>query len=96
MTRRVEHQALSLMKVFQAPRLTPLSPSVVKTIHESVLHKKKDVLGAVSLVTGWEIVLLDRVKEVVMVDLSLQLQEHQQVPQLRRVTHLVHVTVSVR
>ena len=52
MTRRVEHQALSLREVFQAPRLTSLPLSIVRTIRASVLQEKKDVLGAVSLVTG--------------------------------------------
>ena len=42
------------------------------------------------------IVLLDMVKEVVMVELSLQFQQHQQVTQLSRVTHLVKVAVSAR
>ena len=32
---------------------------------------------------------LDRVKEVLMVELCLQIQQHQQVAQLSRVTHLV-------
>ena len=32
MTIRVQHQALNLRKVFQAPRLTPLALSVVRTI----------------------------------------------------------------
>ena len=51
MTRRVEHQTLNLREVFQAQRLTPLALSVVRTIRASVLQKKRDVLGAVSLVT---------------------------------------------
>ena len=55
----------------------------------------KDVLDAISLVTRG-IVLLDRVKEVEMVDLDLQLQQHQQVAQLSRVTHLAHVAVSTK
>ena len=32
MTRRVEHHTLNLREVFQAPRLTPLALSVVRTI----------------------------------------------------------------
>ena len=51
MSRRGEHQALSLREVFQAPRLTPLSLSVVSTIWASVLQEKNGVLGAVCLVT---------------------------------------------
>lgn len=51
MTRRIEHQALSLREMFQAPRLTPPALTVVRTIWTSVLKEKKDVLGAVSLVT---------------------------------------------
>ena len=51
-TRRVEHQDLNLREVFQAPRLTPLALSVVRTIRASVLQEKKDVLDVVSLVTG--------------------------------------------
>ena len=39
------------------------------------------------------IVLLDMVKEVVMVELSLQFQQHQQVTQLTTVTHMVQVLV---
>ena len=39
----------------------------------SVLTEKRDVLGAISLVTGLEIVLLDRVKEAEMIELILQL-----------------------
>ena len=52
MTRRVEHQALNLKEVFKEPRLTPLALSVVRTILASLLQEKKDVLGAISLVTG--------------------------------------------
>ena len=52
MTRRVENQALNLREVFQAPRLTPLSLSVVRTIQASVLQERRDVLDVVSLVTG--------------------------------------------
>ena len=40
-------------------------------------------------------VLLNKFKEVVMVELRLQLQEHQQVAQLNWVTHLVQVAVSI-
>ena len=82
--------------MFQAPKLTLLSRSVVRTIQASVVQEKRDVLGAVSLVTGRGIFLLDRVKEEVMVELSLQLQQHQQVIQLNRVTHLVLVAISAR
>ena len=96
MTRRVDHQSLNLREVFQAPRLTPLALSMIRTIWASVLQEKRNVLGEVSLVIGWGIVLLDKVKEVVMVDLSLQLQQHQQVAQLSRVTHLVQVAVSAK
>ena len=35
--------------------------------------------------------LIDKVKEVEMVELSLQFQQHQQVTQLSRLTHLVQV-----
>ena len=52
MTKTVEHRALSLREVFQAPTLTPLSLSVVRTILVFVLQEKKDVLDVVSLVTG--------------------------------------------
>ena len=52
MTRIVEHEALNLRKVFQEPRLTPLSQGVVRTIPASVLEEKRDVFGAVSLVIG--------------------------------------------
>ena len=51
-TRRVEHKALNLREVFQAPRLTPLSLGVVRTIWVSILKEKRDVLGEVNLVTG--------------------------------------------
>ena len=37
---------------------------------------------------------LDRVKEAVMIELSLQIQQYQQVTPLSRVTHLVKVAVS--
>ena len=82
--------------MFQAPRPTLLALSVVRTIRASVLQKKRDVLGEVSLVTGLGIVLLDMVKEVVMVELSLQIQQHQQVAQLSRVTNLVQVAIIAR
>ena len=52
MTRRVDHQSLNLREVFQAPRLTPLSLGVVRTIWVSILKEKRDVLGEVNLVTG--------------------------------------------
>ena len=52
MTRMVEHHALNFREVFQEPRLNPLALTVVRTIWTSVLKDKKDVLGAVSLVTG--------------------------------------------
>ena len=65
--------------MFKAQRLTPLSLSLVRTILESASQERKDVLGAVSLVTGRVIDLLDRVKEAVMVGLSLQVQQQQQV-----------------
>ena len=77
------------MEVFQAPRLIPLALSMVRTIQASVLQEKRDVLGMVSQVTGWGIVFLDKIKEVVMVKLILQLKQHQQVAQLSRVAHLV-------
>ena len=51
-TRKVEHQALNLREVFQAPRHIPIALGVVRTIRASVLREKRDVLGAVSLVTG--------------------------------------------
>ena len=51
-TRRVDQKALNLKEVFQAPRLTPLSLSLVRTIRVSVLREKRDVLGAVNLVNG--------------------------------------------
>ena len=76
MTRRVEHQTLSLREVFQAPRLIPLALSVARTIQASVSQERKDVLGAVSMVTCWGIILLDRVKELEIVELNLQLQQH--------------------
>ena len=47
LTRRLEQQAPSLKEVFQAPRLTPLALSVIRTIHESALKERKDVLGVV-------------------------------------------------
>ena len=93
---RLRHQVLSPMEVFQAPILTPLTLIVVRAIKVSASLERKDDLGAVSLVTGSGIVLLDRVKEAVMVDLSLKLQKHQQVAQLSRVIHLVLVVVSAR
>ena len=62
----------------------------------SVSHEKKDSLGAVNLFTGCGIVLIDKVKEVVMVELSLQLNKHKQVIQINKVTHLVQVAVSTR
>ena len=96
MTRRLGHQVLSPRVVLKVPRLTPLDLSVLITIQASVSQEKKDFLGAVSLVTGLGIVLLERVKEVVMVELSLQLQQYQQVARLSRVTHLVQVAVSAR
>ena len=96
MTRRAEHQSLSLREVFQAPTLTPLDLSVVRTNRACVFQEKNDVLDVVSLVTGSGIVLLDMVKEVVMVELSLQIQQHQQVAKLSRVTHLVQVAISAR
>ena len=49
MTRREEHQDLSLREVFQAPTLTPLALSVVRTIRACVLQEKKDVLDVVVL-----------------------------------------------
>ncbi|WMV58045.1 hypothetical protein MTR67_051430 [Solanum verrucosum] len=52
----------------------PTCPSVVRTIRASVLQEGKDALGVVSLVTGSNIVVLSRFKEVTMVDLSPQLQ----------------------
>ena len=52
MTKTVDHRALSLREVFQAPKLTPLSLSEVRTIWASVLKEKRDVLGVVRLVTG--------------------------------------------
>ena len=51
-TRRVEHQDLNLREVFQAPRLTTLALSVVRTIGASVSQEKKNGLGAFSLVTS--------------------------------------------
>ena len=48
-TRRAEHQALSLREEFQAPTLTPLALSVVRTIRACVLQEKKDVLNVVVL-----------------------------------------------
>ena len=39
---------------------------------------------------------LDRVKEAVMIELSLQIQQYQQVTPLSRVTHLVKVAVNAR
>ena len=51
-TRRAEHQDLSLREVFQAPKLTPLDLSVVRTIRACVLQEKKDVLDVVSLITS--------------------------------------------
>ncbi|KAH0761174.1 hypothetical protein KY290_017247 [Solanum tuberosum] len=50
--RRVEHQALSLKVVFQAPKPTQLDLSVGRTIRASVLQEKNDALGVVSLVTA--------------------------------------------
>ena len=41
MTRRLDHQALSLMELFQAPRLIPLALSVVRTIRANVLKEKR-------------------------------------------------------
>ena len=73
MTRRVENQTLSLTEVIQAPRLTPLSLNVVKIIQASVSLEKKDALGAASLITGRRIILIDKVKEAVMVEINLQL-----------------------
>ena len=52
MTRRVEHQALNLREVFQAPRLTPLALSVVRIIQVSASQERKDVLVMIILVTG--------------------------------------------
>ena len=52
MIKRLENQDLSLREVIQAPRITPLALSVVRTIRSSVSHEKKDVLGAVILVTS--------------------------------------------
>ena len=76
MTRRLENRALSIIEVFQAQRLTPLALCVVRSIRESVLQEIKDNLGAVNLVTSLGIVLLDRVKEKVVLELTLQLQQH--------------------
>ena len=43
-----------------------------------------------------EVVVLDKVKKVVMVELSQQIYQHQQVTQLSKVTYLVQVAVSAR
>jgi len=53
------------------------------------------VLDEFVLVIDRGIVLLDRVKEAVFVELSLQLQEHQLVPRFSRITHLVQVEVNL-
>ena len=96
MTGRMEHQDLSVREVFQAPSLTPLALSVVRWILASFSHERKVFLGAVSLVIGWGIILLDKVKKVLMVELSQQLHQHQQVTRFSRVTHLVQVAVGSR
>ena len=96
MPRRAEQKAINLRELFRAPWHTPLSLSVLRTIRASVSQGKRDVLGLVSLVIGWVIVLLDRNKEVEIVVVSLQLQQQHQVTQLSMVTHLIHAVVSAR
>ena len=88
--------ALSLQYVFQAPRLTPLALSVLRTIRTRIAQKKKDALGAVSQVTCLTIVLLQRVKEVVIEELRLQLHQRLQVARLSRVTQLVQVRSALK
>uniref|UniRef100_M1DSX4 Gag-pol polyprotein n=1 Tax=Solanum tuberosum TaxID=4113 RepID=M1DSX4_SOLTU len=73
------HQALSHRGVFQAPEPTQLGLSVVRTIWASVLHERKDVLDVVSEI----FLLLNRINEAIVVGLSIQLQQHQQVARLR-------------
>ena len=73
---KVGKKALYFLEVFHAPRLSLLSLCLVRTIHVSSSLERKDALGAASAVTTCGIFLLDRVKEVVMVKLSLQLQQH--------------------
>ena len=70
--------------MFQEPRLTPPSLSVVTTIKASSSQQRYACLGAVSLVTGRRIILLDKVKEVVKIELSLKHQQNQQVGLLSR------------
>ena len=62
---------------------------MVRTMWMSLSQEKKEVLSAVSLGTGGGIIVLDRTKEVIMVDLGLQLYQHQQVTRISRVTYLV-------
>ncbi|KAH0721575.1 hypothetical protein KY285_005148 [Solanum tuberosum] len=81
--KKVRHQALSPREVFQVIKPTQLALSVVRTIRESTLQEMKDALGVVSLVIGWGVVLLNRVKKAI-VELSPQLQQRQQVAQLSR------------
>ena len=50
--KKVRDQALSLRIVFQEPTLTPLSLCMVRNIHASASYERKDVLGALTLVTS--------------------------------------------
>ncbi|XP_069148137.1 uncharacterized protein [Solanum lycopersicum] len=85
MTRRAEHQALSLREVFQAPTLTPLAIGVVRIIW-ACLAGKEGCFGCGQ--SCHRLRVCHSVKEVVMVELSLQIQQHQQVARLSRVTPL--------
>ena len=72
----------------------PTCPKCSKNHCSSSLQERNDDLDAVALFTNLGIVLLNRVNEVVMIELPLQLQNHKQVRRLSRVTHMVRVAVS--
>ena len=57
---------------------------------------RNDVLGVVRRVTTYVIVILNRVNAVVIVELSTQLQQQQQVAWLSKVTHLIQVMINVK
>ncbi len=78
--------------MFQVPEPTQLIQSMVRSIRASVLQERMDLLGIDGMLRDW--LLLNRDKEVTIVGLSLQLQQHHQVAQLNRVLHVVYVAVN--
>ncbi len=77
MIKMVGQQAIILNVLFQELKKTQPTHNAERIIRANSLKVRKDTLGVVSLLIEQRILLLEIIKDEMMVEIIIQLQQHQ-------------------